>query len=206
MKLTDPTSFQVLRVIADGRPQTATNLGEILDQDARYMSNQLNDLHKTGLVRRVGVAETSRMFEITEKGRIALEYADKYSHQRASEFGELVERVLDSRQVGAPKPDLPSSTLYMTPEDFQLLQELAEEEERSLSELTERADRGPSIIEAGLNRLEAYKLVNKEDSEKYTLTRFGALARDNQDVYEKSGAEDFSNVVTKELLLEERKN
>lgn len=206
MKLTDPTSFQVLRVIADGRPQTATNLGEILDQDARYMSNQLNDLHKIGLVRRVGVAETSRMFEITEKGKIALEYADKYSHQRASEFGELVERVLDSREIDTPEADLPSSTLYMTTEDFQLLRGLSEEGERSLSELTEKVDRGPAIIEAGLNRLESYKLVDNEDSEKYTLTRFGALARDHQDVYEKSGAEEFSNAVTKELLLEERKN
>lgn len=92
MKLVIPTDFQILEVMADGKRQTATNLGELLDKDSRYMNNRLAELAGHGLVEKVGPSERSGMYVITERGQVALEHRDEYSHDSAPEFGELVDR------------------------------------------------------------------------------------------------------------------
>lgn len=199
-----PTSFQVLRVLNDRKRQTAPNLAEILDKDSRYMSNQLNDLAGQGLVRRVGPSDNSKMFEITERGQIAIEYADEYSHQEASEFGRLVNRVLKDRRASGSNREMPVSTIYLSAEDFELLNSLQEKDGKSIEEIATTIDRLPGIIEAGLARLEAEKMVDQGKEGEYRLAKLGSLVSGREKEYENMGAREFTNKVTKELVLEDR--
>lgn len=97
MKLTCPTDFEILEVMSDGKRQTAPNLAAILGRDKKYMNNQLRDLAGHGLVEKVGPAERSSMYVITERGRVALDLREKYDHGRAREFAEMVDEELESR-------------------------------------------------------------------------------------------------------------
>ena len=95
VKLVVPTDFEILEAMSDGKRQTAPNLGAIIDKSSRYMNNRLAELAGDGLVRSVGPADNSHMYVITEKGRLALEYRDEYSHDRADEFGQLLAEKLE---------------------------------------------------------------------------------------------------------------
>lgn len=204
MKLVIPTSFQVLRVLNDRKRQTAPNLAEILGKDSRYMNNQLNDLAGQGLVRRVGPSENSKMFEITEKGQVAVEHAEEYSHHSATEFGLLVDRVLKDRQASDTNREMPVSTIHLSSEDFELLDYLQEKEVASVKEIATALKRLPGIIEAGLARLEAENMIEERGENEYGLTKLGSLTSGRQNEYENIGARAFTNTVSKELILQDR--
>lgn len=91
VKLVVPTDFEMLEAMSDGRRQTATNLGAIIDRDSRYMNNRLAELAGGGLVEKVGPSDSSGMYKITPKGRAALHYRDEYSHDDAADFADLIE-------------------------------------------------------------------------------------------------------------------
>ncbi len=100
VKLVVPTDFEILEAMSDGKRQTATNLGAIVDRSSRYMNNRLAQLRGDGLVRKVGPADNSHMYVITEKGRLALEYREEYTHDTADEFGQLLaEKLAESDAV-----------------------------------------------------------------------------------------------------------
>lgn len=204
MKLVMPTSFQVLRVLNDRKRQTAPNLAEILEKDSRYMNNQLNDLAGQGLVRRVGPSENSKMFEITEKGQVAVEHAEEYSHHSATEFGRLVDRILKDRQASDTNQEMPVSTIHLSTEDFELLDYLQEKEMASIKEIATALKRLPGIIEAGLARLEAENMVEEREENEYRLTKLGSLTSGRQNEYENIGARAFTNKISKELILKDR--
>lgn len=90
VKLVDPTDFDVLEVMSDGKRQTAPNLAELTGRKRQYMNDRLSALAGHQLVRSVGPSDRSGMYEITDRGRRALEYRDLYSHSKAVEFGKLV--------------------------------------------------------------------------------------------------------------------
>ncbi len=96
MKLVVPTDFDILDVMSDGKRQTAPNLAAILDKESTYMNNRLAELAAKGLVEKVGPAERSGMYVITERGRAALAHREDYSHDAAREFDELIDRAVDS--------------------------------------------------------------------------------------------------------------
>lgn len=91
MKLVVPTDFEILEVMSDGKRQTAPNLAALLDKESKYMNNRLADLAGHGLVEKVGPAERSGMYVITDFGRAALDHRDEYAHDSAREFRELIE-------------------------------------------------------------------------------------------------------------------
>ncbi|UWG47031.1 Transcriptional regulator, MarR family [Halanaeroarchaeum sp. HSR-CO] len=90
MRLNLPVDLQILREMADGRRQTAKNLSAILDRDNNYVNNRVVQLEGDGLLERVGPAENSGLYEITEVGHRALRYQDKYEHGIGFEFGQFV--------------------------------------------------------------------------------------------------------------------
>lgn len=94
VKLVVPTDFEILEAMSDGKRQTAPNLAAILERESTYMNNRLAELAGHGLVEKVGPSERSGMYVITERGRVALEHRDEYSHDSAREFGELVDSAL----------------------------------------------------------------------------------------------------------------
>lgn len=95
VKLVVPTDFDILRVMSDGKRQTAPNLAEILDRDSRYMNNRLAALAGGGLVEKVGPSDRSGMYVITEKGQKASEHQEKYSHSSAQEFERFLNGEID---------------------------------------------------------------------------------------------------------------
>ncbi|APX98675.1 helix-turn-helix domain-containing protein [Natronorubrum daqingense] len=105
MKLVVPTDIEILEAMSDGKRQTAPNLAEILGRKSRYMNNRLAELAGNGLVSKVGPSDSSGMYEITEKGRKALEMRHEYSHNQAEKFGRKLVQELDSSDLESDKGD-----------------------------------------------------------------------------------------------------
>lgn len=90
MKLTQPTDFDILSVLSDGKRNNAVNIAEILDQERSYMNTRLPVLEDYGLIESVGPAENSGLYVITERGQQALENQDKYNTDDI-DFEDLLE-------------------------------------------------------------------------------------------------------------------
>jgi predicted transcriptional regulator len=81
MRLADPTDFQILEALSDGRRNTAANLSYVLDKDRSYINTRLPILADYELVDRVGPAPNSGLYEITERGRAVIEIRESASEQ-----------------------------------------------------------------------------------------------------------------------------
>lgn len=68
MRLAEPTDFEILEALTDGKRNTAANLSYILDKDRSYINTRLPILADYKLVERVGPAPNSGLYEITERG------------------------------------------------------------------------------------------------------------------------------------------
>ena len=79
MKLTQPTDFDILSVLSDGKRNNAVNIAEMLDQERSYKNTRLPVLEDYGLIESVGPAENSGLYVITERGQQALEHQDEYN-------------------------------------------------------------------------------------------------------------------------------
>ncbi|WP_135807155.1 winged helix-turn-helix domain-containing protein [Halorussus marinus] len=93
MKLAKPTDFEILEILDDRGRNTAQNLALILDKNRGYINTRLPHLSSLGLVRRVGPAENSGLYEVTQKGRIVLDHRETYG--QTEEFEELIRAELD---------------------------------------------------------------------------------------------------------------
>lgn len=78
MRLVQPTDFDILDALSDGRRNTAANIAHLIDRNRGYINTRLPILADYGLVSRVGPAPNSGLYEITERGRVALENRDRY--------------------------------------------------------------------------------------------------------------------------------
>ena len=95
VKLVDPTDFDILTAMSDGKRQTAPNLATILDKRRQYMNDRLSSLASQDLISKVGPSPRSGMYEINEYGKRALQYRDLYSHNKGPQFRKLVHGQLD---------------------------------------------------------------------------------------------------------------
>ncbi len=78
MRLVQPTDFEILDALSDGRRNTAANIAHIIDRNRSYINTRLPILADYELVERVGPAPNSGLYEILPRGRAALEHRDKY--------------------------------------------------------------------------------------------------------------------------------
>lgn len=78
MRLVYPTDFEILNELSDGKRNTAANLAIELDRNRAYLNSRLPVLADYGLVKQIGPAKKSGLYEITERGQIALDYEDEY--------------------------------------------------------------------------------------------------------------------------------
>jgi predicted transcriptional regulator len=83
------TSFMILDKLQEGR-NTAANLAEDLDRARNYINNQMGYLLDYGLVAKVGPLPNSGLYELTDKGRVALDHRELY-HEDQAEFERIVE-------------------------------------------------------------------------------------------------------------------
>ncbi|WP_435346799.1 winged helix-turn-helix transcriptional regulator [Haloarchaeobius sp. HRN-SO-5] len=89
MRLRQPTDFLILEALQSEGRNVATNLAHHTDKSRKNINSRLPVLADYGLVRKIGPAERSGLYEITKKGRIALMYQDKYDE--VDDFGSLIE-------------------------------------------------------------------------------------------------------------------
>jgi predicted transcriptional regulator len=86
MKLTQPTDFELLTALDEYGRNVAANLSIHLDRDRAYLNTRLPQLADYGLVRRVGPSENAGLYEITDRGRAALQYQSQYDELGPKQF------------------------------------------------------------------------------------------------------------------------
>lgn len=94
MRLVDPIDFDILAELADEKRNTAPNLAAKLDRDRPYINTRLPVLADYNLLKRVGPAARSGLYEITEKGQVAVEHQEKY-HADEIDFSAFIESELE---------------------------------------------------------------------------------------------------------------
>ncbi len=94
MKLAAPTDFDLLEALSDGKRNNAANLAIELGRNRSYINTRLPILADYGLVDRIGPAQRSGLYEITEKGLVALDHREAYGAADV-DFEALVASDLD---------------------------------------------------------------------------------------------------------------
>ncbi|ELY49609.1 winged helix-turn-helix domain-containing protein [Natronorubrum sulfidifaciens] len=89
MKLRQPTDFLVLEELEDKGRNVATNLAAHTGKSRKNINTRLPVLEDYGLVRKIGPAERSGLYEITSMGKAALVYRDQYDD--VDDFEALIE-------------------------------------------------------------------------------------------------------------------
>jgi predicted transcriptional regulator len=95
MRLQLPTDRLILKKLLEGR-NLAANIAAEIDRSRTYINQRMGHLYDYGLVSRVGPTESTGLYEITEKGQVALNLIDEFDSGSPQEFDELVERELNS--------------------------------------------------------------------------------------------------------------
>ena len=90
MKLVDPTDFEILKTLQGGR-NVATNVATELDQDRAYINTRLPQLQDYGLVDKIGPANNSGLYELTDRGRAAIACQKQYEHVDPNRFEAIVD-------------------------------------------------------------------------------------------------------------------
>jgi len=118
VKLRRPTDFLILEALEENGRNVATNLAHHTDKSRKNINTRLPVLDDYKLVRKIGPAEHSGLYEITRKGRVALMYRDQYGE--VDDFEALLEQ-----------PDAPNAAEAGTPQQALARGEEPEEEEDS---------------------------------------------------------------------------
>lgn len=91
----------ILDRLDEGR-NVGANLALELDRNRGYVNNQLSKLASLELVRRVGPSENGGLYELTERGEIALTYRELYEDDSVDFESVLEEKLATERKVDAP--------------------------------------------------------------------------------------------------------
>lgn len=84
--------FELLAELVDGR-NVAANLHLIIESPRQYVNERLTELHKKGLVKRVGPNDHSGLYEITAKGHAVLKHREQHGQEEV-DFDTLIDREL----------------------------------------------------------------------------------------------------------------
>jgi len=96
--LVEPTDFEILSYLAETGRNNAVNIATALDQNREYMNTRLRRLASHECVERIGPADNSGLYEITEKGEAALEHRELLNDPDA-DFGARVEAAVSDVSV-----------------------------------------------------------------------------------------------------------
>lgn len=99
MKLRQPTDFLILEALHSYGRNVAPNLSQVTGKSRKNINNRLPVLSDYGLVRKIGPSERSGLYEITDKGRIALRLREEYD--RTDQFETLIQRRLETEAGSA---------------------------------------------------------------------------------------------------------
>lgn len=94
MRLVQPTDFDILDALSDGRRNTAANIAHLIDRNRSYINTRLPILADYALIERVGPAPSSGLYVICPRGRAALQHRDQYGDEDV-DFAALLDSVVD---------------------------------------------------------------------------------------------------------------
>lgn len=100
MKLRRPTDFLILHALEMNGRNVATNLAELTGKSRNNINTRLPVLDDYDLVQKIGPAERSGLYEITDKGERALVYADRYDD--VDDFERLLQQPTAKERSEAP--------------------------------------------------------------------------------------------------------
>ncbi|MCU4741585.1 winged helix-turn-helix domain-containing protein [Halobacteria archaeon AArc-m2/3/4] len=78
MRLRQPTDFRILEALEEHGRNVASNLATHTEKSRKNINTRLPVLEDYGLVRKIGPADRSGLYEITSLGKSALVYRDQY--------------------------------------------------------------------------------------------------------------------------------
>lgn len=94
MRLRRPTDFLILEALHSYGRNVAPNIAQITGKSRKNVNNRLPVLEDYGLVEKIGPADRSGLYEVTERGRVVMQLRDEY--ETADDFEALVDRRLES--------------------------------------------------------------------------------------------------------------
>lgn len=80
MRLVQPTDFDILESLSNGKRNNAINIAVMLDRKRSYINTRLPILDDYELVDSVGPASNSGLYVITNLGESAVVHRDQYSN------------------------------------------------------------------------------------------------------------------------------
>lgn len=89
MKLVQPTDFDILETLADGKRNNAINIAKMIDRERSYINTRLPALEDYGLIKNVGPASNSALYVITDRGHAALYNREAYGDDN-TDFEQLI--------------------------------------------------------------------------------------------------------------------
>ena len=89
MKLRQPTDFLILEALEERGRNVASNLATHTGKSRNNVNTRLPILEDYGLVRKIGPANKSGLYEITSLGKSALVYQEQYDE--AEDFESLID-------------------------------------------------------------------------------------------------------------------
>lgn len=96
--LVEPTDFDILEALSDGRRHDAPDLSAVMGHRSEYLADRLSALRRQGLVEKAGPSDRTAMNVITPLGEVALEMRDSYEKARSAEWGDEVRERLHERE------------------------------------------------------------------------------------------------------------
>lgn len=94
MRLRQPTDFLILEALAEHGRNVAPNLAALTGKSRENINTRLPVLEDYDLVTKIGPADRSGLYEITDRGRCALANRDEYGH--VPNFDSVIEGALES--------------------------------------------------------------------------------------------------------------
>ncbi len=101
MKLRQPTDFLILESLEETGRNVATNLSSHTGKSRKNINTRLPVLEDYGLVKKIGPAKRSGLYEISPLGKAALVYQDQYDE--VDDFESLIQApsATENAQSGA---------------------------------------------------------------------------------------------------------
>lgn len=90
MKLRRPTDFLILDALQTHGRNVATNLADLTGKSRKNINTRLPVLADYGLVQKIGPADRSGLYEISDRGERALVYSERYDE--VDDFERLIEQ------------------------------------------------------------------------------------------------------------------
>ncbi|MFC3959552.1 winged helix-turn-helix transcriptional regulator [Halovivax cerinus] len=100
MKLRQPTDFLILEALKETGRNVAPNLASHTGKSRKNINTRLPVLEDYGLVRKVGPADRSGLYEVTPLGKTALIHQDEYDE--VDDFEERIQEASPATDGGTP--------------------------------------------------------------------------------------------------------